>query len=49
MSETYKKQDFIGIMSELCPELRSSGNKTFKSSALPFLKNVILIGDNKFK
>lgn len=47
MSETYKKQDFIGIISELYPELSSSRKNSLTSSRLPFLENVIMIGNNK--
>ena len=49
MSETYKKQDFIGIISELYPELSSSRKNSLTSSRLPFLENVIMIGNNKQK
>lgn len=42
----FKDTNYIEIINELCPELKSSKPGELNSSKLPFLKNVIYIGDN---
>ena len=49
MSETYKTQDYIQILSELCPELYNSKSGNLNSNRLPSLKNVIVISEKKYK
>jgi len=43
--EGTKSSDYISIMYELCPELYHCKPGELKSERLPFLKNVILIGE----
>ncbi|MFA4884412.1 MAG: AMP-binding protein [Desulfotomaculaceae bacterium] len=45
--EGTKTSDYIGMVYELCPELRDSQPGELVSERLPFLKNVILIGQKK--
>lgn len=50
ISETYKTQNFIEVLSGLCPELdKSQRTGDLKSSRLPFLQSVITIGKNRYK
>ena len=49
MSETYKSQNFLDILSDLCPELNSAANGNLKSKRLPNLKDIIVISDKKHK
>jgi len=49
MSETYKTQDYIRVLSDLCPELENSKSGYLKSDRLPSLKNVIVISDKNHK
>ncbi|XP_071847597.1 medium-chain acyl-CoA ligase ACSF2, mitochondrial-like isoform X1 [Apostichopus japonicus] len=43
----FKTQDYYGMLQELCPELRDSTPGNLRSSRLPNLKTVILMGDEK--
>ncbi len=45
--EGTKSSDYVGMVYELCPELRNCQPGELVSERLPFLKNVILIGDKK--
>ncbi len=47
LSETYKKQNFISVLSGICPELDKPRTGPLKSTRLPFLQSVITIGKNK--
>ncbi len=41
MIDGYKDADYVAIMNEICPELKSSEPGKLKSTRLPMLKNVI--------
>lgn len=43
----YKDADYVGIINELCPELKDSEPGKLDSPNLPMLKNVIYIGDKE--
>jgi len=45
--EGTKTSDYIGMVYELCPELKECKPGELVSERLPYLKNVILIGDKK--
>lgn len=47
LMEGFKDCNYVDIINELCPELKSSKPGELKSSKLPFLKNVIYVGDKK--
>jgi fatty-acyl-CoA synthase len=49
MSDTYKTQNYIELLSNLSPELEKCPPGDLKSSKLPFLKNVIQINDKPTK
>lgn len=49
MSETFKTQNYIEILSKVCPELENSKSGELNSKKLPLLKNVIVIGNKKIK
>jgi fatty-acyl-CoA synthase len=49
MSDTYKSQNYIELLSDLSPELEKCPPGDLKSSKLPFLKNVIQINDKRIK
>lgn len=46
--EGFKDSKYIDIMYQLCPELRDCEPGELNSSALPYLKNVIYIGENNY-
>ncbi len=48
MIEGTKSSDYIGMLYELCPELRDCKPGELVSERLPFLKNVILISEKKY-
>lgn len=47
MSETFKSQNYVNMLTELCPELASSKPGELNSKRVPNLKSAILIGHNK--
>ena len=53
MSETYKTQDYVKMISEVCPELKeqtkSGLSVELKTKRVPSLKNVIVISDKEHK
>jgi fatty-acyl-CoA synthase len=49
LSETYKAQNFVQILNEVCPELAASKPGQIKSARLPQLKSAILISKNKYE
>ncbi len=49
MSETYKSQNYIQVLSDLCPELQRSKSGSLNSIRLPALKKIIVISDKKYK
>jgi len=44
----FKDSNYIEIINELCPELKNSEPGKFKSTELPFLKNIISSSDTKY-
>lgn len=46
--EGTKTSDYIGMIYELCPELNTCKPGELVSERLPYLKNVVLIGQKKF-
>ncbi|MBP3448550.1 MAG: AMP-binding protein [Clostridia bacterium] len=49
MTEGYKDSDYVGIISELCPELQThETGKPLHIKKLPFLRNVIVVGEKKY-
>lgn len=48
MVESTKSSDFISILYEVCPELQHCKPGELISQNLPLLKNVIMIGNNKY-
>ena len=46
--EQYRDHSFINTLQELCPELEHCEPGNLQSKRLPLLKNVILIGENKY-
>ena len=44
MIEGFKDSDYVGIINEICPELKNSVPGLLVSKKLPFLKNVITCG-----
>lgn len=44
----YKDCDYLGIINQICPELKTSAPGKLQSKALPFLKNVICISEHKY-
>ena len=49
MSSKFKTQDYVQMLSEICPEIDSSPPGQLKAKRVPQLKNVVLIGDEKHK
>ncbi len=49
MADKFKIIDYMKILSSICPELESSKPGNLKASRLPELKNIIIIGDQKYK
>ncbi|MFI3258716.1 MAG: AMP-binding protein [Rikenellaceae bacterium] len=41
----YRSSDYIGIVNEIVPELKSKGEGELECKRLPMLKNVVLVGD----
>lgn len=48
LMERYKDASYIDMVYEIVPELRTSEPGQLKSSKLPFLKNVIVMGEKRF-
>lgn len=49
MSDKFKIINYMDILSSICPELESSKPGDLKSKRLPELKNVVVIGEQKYK
>ncbi len=47
MIDGHRDGDYVDMINELCPELKHSMPGHLKSNRLPFLKNVIYIGDRR--
>ncbi|WP_098441843.1 AMP-binding protein [Bacillus sp. es.034] len=48
LMEEFRGASYIDMLYEICPELKSSGPGELKSAKLPFLKNVIVLGENSY-
>ncbi|MGG3916134.1 AMP-binding protein [Rossellomorea vietnamensis] len=48
LMEEFRGASYIDMLYEICPELKSSEPGELKSSKLPFLKNVIVLGENSY-
>ncbi len=48
LMEQYKDASYIDMVYEIVPELKTSEPGKLESSTLPFLKNVIVMGDKRF-
>ncbi|PFA70775.1 AMP-binding protein [Bacillus sp. AFS015802] len=48
LMEGFRGASYIDMLYEICPELKSSEPGNLKSSKLPFLKNVIVLGENSY-
>jgi fatty-acyl-CoA synthase len=47
MSETFKSQNYVEMLNEICPELDKCKPGELKSKRVPELRNAILISDKK--
>lgn len=47
MSETFKTQNYVNMLTELCPELATGKPGDLNSKKIPNLKSVIIISDKK--
>ncbi|WP_313799381.1 AMP-binding protein [Cytobacillus sp.] len=48
LMEKYRDASYIEMLYEIAPELKTSKPGNLRSSRLPFLKNVIVLGEKKF-
>ncbi|WP_034760657.1 AMP-binding protein [Rossellomorea vietnamensis] len=48
LMEEFRGASYIDMLYEICPELKFSEPGELKSAKLPFLKNVIVLGDNSY-
>ncbi len=48
LMEEFRGASYIDMLYEICPELKYSEPGELKSAKLPFLKNVIVLGDNSY-
>ncbi len=48
LMEQFKDASYIDMLNEICPELKSSKPGELNSSKLPYLKNVIVLGENNY-
>ncbi|MEK4200100.1 AMP-binding protein [Cytobacillus sp. FSL K6-0265] len=48
LMEKYRDQSYIDILYKIAPELKTSQPGQLKCSKLPFLKNVIVLGEKRF-
>jgi fatty-acyl-CoA synthase len=48
LMEEYRGASYIDMLYEICPELKSSKPGELNSAKLPFLKNVIVLGENSY-
>jgi fatty-acyl-CoA synthase len=48
LMEEFRGASYIDMLYEICPELKSSEPGELKSAKLPFLKNVIVLGENSY-
>ncbi len=46
MSQGFKDADYVKILNDLCPDLKDSKPNEYTNSSLPFLKSVIITGEN---
>ena len=49
MSETYKRQNYAEMISNICPELDSAKPGELNSKRLPDLKKIIVISEKNIK
>ncbi|MCX7745544.1 MAG: AMP-binding protein [Clostridia bacterium] len=47
LTDGFKDSNYIDIINDLCPELKTSEPGKLNNHSLPFLKNVIYVGDKK--
>lgn len=47
MSESFKSQNYVNMLMELCPELADSKPGQLKAKKIPDLRSVVLISDKK--
>ena len=47
LMEEFKGNNYVNTLYELCPELKTSKPGEFSCDKLPFLKNVIFIGEGR--
>lgn len=47
MSESFKSQNYVNMLLELCPELADSKPGQLKAKKIPDLRSVVLISDKK--
>jgi fatty-acyl-CoA synthase len=48
LGEEFKGSNYINILNEVCPELKTAEKGAVTSKKLPHLKRVILMGDNEY-
>jgi fatty-acyl-CoA synthase len=48
LMEEFRGASYIDMLYEICPELKSSEPGELKSAKLPYLKNVIVLGENSY-
>ncbi len=46
MNEGFKGTSYVDIVNELCPELKNSTPNDYHNESLPFLKSVVIVGEN---
>lgn len=49
LNDKFKTQQYIKMLSNICPELETSKPGDLNSKRLPDLKNVIIIDEAKYK
>ncbi|UCG63605.1 MAG: AMP-binding protein [Deltaproteobacteria bacterium] len=49
MMDNFQKTNYVAMAREICPELDASEPGHLKSEKLPFLKNVIVFGDRRYR
>lgn len=49
MNDRFKTQQYVEMVSSICPELDSSKPGELTSKRLPALKSIIIIDDNGYK
>ncbi|WP_079530019.1 AMP-binding protein [Halobacillus hunanensis] len=48
LAEEFKGTSYVDILKEICPELDSSIKGDLQSDRLPYLKNIIVLGDKEY-